>query len=87
MDSCIETLPVLRKEPDGDYRVIRVLEASDENALVWYACAEKADAVISTFTENEEATTTVGGGPYFVAGSTKTKHTTTFVGRAIKYRR
>lgn len=86
MDRCIHTLPILRGEPEGAYRVIRVIEASDEDELVWYACAEKADAVVSIFSESEETTTTVGGGPYFVRGRTKTTRTANFLGRAIKYK-
>ena len=84
---CVQALPILREEPDVPYRVIRVIEGSDEDEVSWYACEAKADAVIMTFTQNEETTTTVGGGPHFATGHTKTKHTTSFVGRAIKYRR
>ena len=82
---CVEALPILRAEPSAQYRVIRVIEGSDEDEVAWYACEAKADAVIMTFTENEETTTTVGGGPYFATGRTKTKHTAAFVGRAIKF--
>ncbi len=88
-NQCLQGMPILRAEPPYpyQYRVIRVIESQDENEIVQAACIEGADAVLSTFTENEETTATVGGGPYFAAGHTKTKHTTMFVGRLIKYRR
>lgn len=84
---CVEVLPILRAEPTGPYRVVRVIEGSDENEVSWYACEAKADAVIMTFTEKVETTTTVGGGTYFATGQTTTKRTGEFVGRAIKYTR
>lgn len=84
---CVEALPILRAEPTAPYRVVRVIEGSDENEVSWYACEAKADAVIMTFTETEETTTTVGGGPHFASGRTRTKRTPGFVGRAIKYTR
>ncbi len=88
-NQCIQGMPILRTEPPYpyQYRVIRVIESQDENEIVQAACIDGADAVISTLTENAETTSTIGGGPYFVAGRTKTKHTTMFVGQLIKYRR
>lgn len=84
-DRCLQGMPIFRGDPPYQYRVIHVIEAQDENELVRAACQTGADAVMSTFTANEETTTTVGGGPYFVRGRTKTKRTATFIGRLIKY--
>ncbi len=84
---CLQGMPILRGDPPYQYRVIQVIEAQDERELVQAACQAGADAVISIFTDNEETTTTVGGGPYFVRGRTKTKHAPTFVGRLIVYAR
>jgi hypothetical protein len=85
LDRCKLTLPILRSEPEQPYRVIQLVEAYSETDLAWYACVEHADAVISTFTQDEVTKTTVGGGPYLVTGRSRTTAEAKFIGRAIKY--
>ena len=48
--SCAKVLPVLRGEPERDYRIIRMWEKGPdhEHSLVYEACAAHADAVIIT---------------------------------------
>jgi hypothetical protein len=84
-DNCIATLPVLREEPSGVYRVVQIVEAYNDKDLVWYACSVDVDAVISTYAQDEVTTTTVGGGPHFAVGRSRTRSETKLVGRAIKY--
>jgi hypothetical protein len=82
---CLREMPVLHLEPLNQNRVIRVVEAADENDLVRAACEERADAVISTFSEDRVTSTTVGGGRFFAAGHSRTTSEVKFIGRAIKY--
>ena len=85
LDRCKMTLPILREEPAEPYRVIQIVEAYSETDLAWYACVEHADAVISTFTQDEVTTTTVGGGSHLIAGRSRTRSEAKFIGRAIKF--
>lgn len=87
IEHCKLTLPILRSEPMDPYRVVQLVEAYSETDLAWYACVEHADAVISTFAEDKSTSVTVGGGPYLVAGKSKTTSEAKFLGRAIKYDR
>jgi len=67
--------------------VIRIVEAYSETDLAWYACVEHADAVISTFSEDQVTKTTIGGGPYVYGGRSRTTTEAKFIGRAIKFDR
>jgi hypothetical protein len=49
LETCKMVLPVLRAEPAWPYRVVQLVSAYNETDLAWYACAENADAVISTY--------------------------------------
>lgn len=85
LEHCKRTLPILRAEPSEPYRVIRIVEAYSEEDLAWYACVEKADAVISTFTEDYVTTTRMAGNANFIGGRSRTSSEAKFVGRAIRY--
>ena len=82
LDRCKLSLPVLRSEPSRPYRVIQVLEDYSETDLVWYACLEQADALISTFVQEDVTKTTLGGGLYL---RSRTASEAKLIGRAIKY--
>jgi hypothetical protein len=85
LDRCKMTLPILRGEPAEPYRVVQIVEAYSETDLAWYACVEHADAVISTFTQDEVTTTTAGGGPHVIISRSRTRTEAKFIGRAIKF--
>jgi hypothetical protein len=87
IDQCVLTLPILRSEPKAPYRVIYMTEASSETELAWYACAQHADAMISTFSNELETSASIGGGSQIVVGKSSTANVPKFIGRAIKYDR
>jgi hypothetical protein len=59
-DRCAASMQIYREAPREQYRVIKVLEAKDENDLAWKACAEKADAVIAESSAGIEVNINIG---------------------------
>ncbi len=60
-DKCAQTLPVLRKAPDRDYRRIQVVKDTTEDGLAWQACGLGADAVLVEGGDEIRATRNVKG--------------------------
>lgn len=84
-DICAQTLPLLRTEPTRPYRVVKVLEADNDDEMVWEACAEHADAVVALGLSGGTTTqgVAVGGKIGFFSG--KTSPSDKVSGVAIRY--
>jgi hypothetical protein len=58
-DKCAAQLRLYRVEPTEEYRVIKVVEAHDEDDLAWKACGDGAEAVIMDGARGSEITVNV----------------------------
>lgn len=90
LEACAATLPLIREDPQGEYRILGIVQGNNDEELVWEACQLGADAVYSGGIAL--STTTTAGETATVIGDTtiKTGHVTTkervFVrGVAVKF--
>jgi hypothetical protein len=87
---CARWIPVLRELPaEREYRILRVLQEANDYDMAYQACAEGADAVVSTLAGEWEttgrATAGIAGNVAIARGKTTTEENIVLRGIAIKW--